>query len=67
MNKNENKGAFDGAKKLFGEKEKLAKVVLILGITGMALIFASELFPKQKINEKSGNFLRPGAAAGKAA
>lgn len=53
MNKSENKGAFDGAKKLFGEKEKLAKVVLILGIAGMALIFASELYPKQKINEKS--------------
>lgn len=47
------KNTLDGLKKLFGGKEKLAKIVLVLGVTGMALILASELFPQQKAAEQS--------------
>lgn len=42
------KGFFDGVKKLFGGKERLTKAVLVLGIAGMVLILASEIFPQQK-------------------
>lgn len=47
------KSVLDGVKKLFGEKEKLTKIVLILGAAGMALILASELFPPRTAEKKA--------------
>lgn len=47
------KSTLDGLKKLFGSKEKLTKIVLVLGVTGIVLILASELFPQQKAAAQS--------------
>ena len=48
------KKSFSGLKKIFGNKEKVTKAVLLLGIIGIALVFISDMIPKTKpVAEKS--------------